>query len=313
MFGNGLNRLSGPQFSWESLLSNIFGEKTVDGVPMTILYELGLLSIPYFEDDGQLNALDGILKDRNGVRLQCMKSDTEQDLKIEVAKKMNSLKINDAFYSLLNMPVDHYISTNFDKAFLGDLEIKSSLIADQERIYSFFRHYSCSFNTRSFIYWPIHGCIDAPQSIMLSYEQYCKSIMGIDSYLIGRLKASQRKGIKSIEKRLIEGFQRIESWIDLFFVSDIHIIGFGMSFDELDIWKLLTYRKRLIWKDHCEINNRIYFYQIGEIGTKEKAIIEALKRLEVTIEFLPISIDNKDYPGSYYLQFNKMRDNISNS
>jgi hypothetical protein len=51
------------------------------------------------------------------------------------------------------------------------------------------------------------------------------------------------------------------SWVDLFFMTDVHIIGFGLGYDETDIWWILNRRKRMLLEGKITtLPNNIYFY-----------------------------------------------------
>jgi hypothetical protein len=57
------------------------------------------------------------------------------------------------------------------------------------------------------------------------------------------------------------GLKEVQSWIDLFFITDIHIIGLTLDFVETDLWWLLTYRARQQkYKKDFPVTNRIYYY-----------------------------------------------------
>ena len=52
--------------------------------------------------------------------------------------------------------------------------------------------------------------------------------------------------IKKIKNKVKENTYDGISWIELFFNSDVHIVGFGFDFYEIDLWNILTKRARLI-------------------------------------------------------------------
>lgn len=53
-------------------------------------------------------------------------------------------------------------------------------------------------------------------------------------------------------------------WPELFFTSDIAIVGLGLDYSEIDLWWLLSMRAALFSpnKGLIENENRIIFYQI---------------------------------------------------
>lgn len=64
---------------------------------------------------------------------------------------------------------------------------------------------------------------------------------------------------KTILDKIKAKNQVIESWIDLFFICDVHIIGLSLEYAEIDLWWILNYRAKLI-QDGRIIKNKIFFY-----------------------------------------------------
>ena len=88
------------------------------------------------------------------------------------------------------------------------------------------------------------------------------------------------------------------SWVELFFRTNLYIIGFGMDFSEIDIWWLLNKRARFML-EIPEINNRItYLFNHDYENEEEKpALFAALKAFEVS--WLPIE-SNADYISNIF-------------
>ncbi len=79
--------------------------------------------------------------------------------------------------------------------------------------------------------WHIHGEGRKTGSIVLGHEYYGKLIGKYREYI-----KEQEYFRKEIPKRGIE----IKSWIDLFMYGDVHILGFGFDYAEIDLWWLLN-------------------------------------------------------------------------
>mgnify|MGYP006974591706 FL=1 len=84
--------------------------------------------------------------------------------------------------------------------------------------------------------WYAHGEVSNTKSIMLGYDHYCGSLAKINDYIKGKYDYPGTKDkVPSIEQKLelwknekVEVLRRsLISWIDLFFFSDLHIIGLG--------------------------------------------------------------------------------------
>ena len=90
-----------------------------------------------------------------------------------------------------------------------------------------------------------------------------------------------------------------ESWIDLFFTHNIHIIGLALDFVESDIWWLLTYRARLLKNKQHKILNKIYYYIPEKYVERSKHKIELLKAVNISI------ITNQNETEPYYSEIIK--------
>ena len=76
------------------------------------------------------------------------------------------------------------------------------------------------------------------------------------------------------------------SWVELFFSSNIHIMGFSLDFAETDIWWVINRRARMMKDPDLKgrINNRICFY-CHEINEQKKAL---LKSFNVEVEIIAL-------------------------
>lgn len=241
-FGNGLNRACGG-IDWGSLLEELAGDpmrnqkellQTTE-IPHTLKYEAIYLSRSAGDYDSRISETIG-----------------EQQLKEEIRQKVKSAvkdhKIDIEIYDMLaNMPVSDYITTNFDNAFDSILQRRSYTPSTycKETRYSICRYteYTKQDEQGNIIdtkrIWYIHGYIDKLSSIILGYDQYCGMLTNINRYIKG-LYRKEGKVIPKIHERLKEGNSnlKIEAWIDFFFVSDVYMIGYGLGYDEIDIWWL---------------------------------------------------------------------------
>ena len=51
----------------------------------------------------------------------------------------------------------------------------------------------------------------------------------------------------------------VDSWLDFFFITDVHIIGLALDLVEMHLWWVLTCRARML-AENAPIKGRIYFY-----------------------------------------------------
>ena len=101
--------------------------------------------------------------------------------------------------------------------------------------------------------WHIHGEAHKPNSMVMGHYYYGKLLREIENYLSGamsRLKVLYKKEVNPIPTK---------SWVDLFLLGDVHIVGFSMSLSETDLWWLACCKKRnfpdsriIYYKDHEE-------------------------------------------------------------
>lgn len=281
LYGNGFNRLNNVN-SWESLVHVIDDGKDNYKVPNTLQYEGKVLSVP-FKQDAELVPKDGGVFLTSDNKKLIVRERSENIIKHNIVEQMNEYKSNDFFDKLLGLNVDHYITTNYDyvadKA-LHDLGYTENLSErdKSESIFSIHRK-KCFQKAKYTKYlWKIHGELSNIGSIMLGYYHYCSYIGQIKKYISGEYEFAKRKDIgtiRQIEDRLPMFSDEILSWIDLFFMSNVYIVGLGLFYEEIDLWWILTIRKRLIQKLGREIiSNEIVYY--GDIEPGRKAMLEHL-------------------------------------
>lgn len=128
--------------------------------------------------------------------------------------------------------------------------------------------------------WQIHGDMERIKSITLGFDHYCGALSKLSNYLKGEYKSKRgieckTSMIKKCETKAFDGL----SWVELFFNTNIYIVGFGMNFSEIDIWWLLNKRIR-IRNQVTQIQNNIYFLYNEQYDDK-KDILEALNAFQV--------------------------------
>ena len=241
LYGNGFNRLNNVN-SWESLVHVIDDRNDICRVPNTLQYEGKVLSVP-FEQDAKLVNKDGEVFRTSDNKILTVREKSETLIKQKIVEQMNTYESNNLFNKLLGLNIDHYITTNYD--YVADnalqiLEYKENLLERDrsESIFSIHRK-RCYKNTKHTKYlWKIHGELSNIGSIMLGYYHYCSYIGQIKKYINGEYEFAKRKDkgiIPPIEDRLPIISEDILSWIDLFFVSNVYIIGLGLFYEEIDL------------------------------------------------------------------------------
>lgn len=245
-FGNGINLLSNKGISWKSILSSIGPTCTLKDVPYTLQYEDSF------------------------VNFSCTpkpKYSKEYLLKEQYLKPLRKLVSNAIYKLMANHHVKNFITTNYDDTL--DKELKNngyngpdSSFKTTEKVYSIRRLHRFERNENDVKdVWYAHGEMKYPKSIMLGYDQYCGTIGLLNDYLKGNYTLPNGTKLPSMVQRIKDSNTDRYSWVDLFFMTDVHIIGFGLGYDETDIWWILNRRKRMLLEGKITtLPNNIYFY-----------------------------------------------------
>jgi hypothetical protein len=296
IFGNGINRLSDKNISWGHLLDIIKGTRKFNDalLPNTMIYERIILERPDTHDD--------VLFD-------------EFEVKKKIAELMKSVESSEIYIELFKLKVQNYLTTNYDYAFVDSiLDLKEIVLPiheySKEDVYSIRRLKripNTSEQTKHF--WQIHGEIRKPATIMLGLDHYCGSIGKIDSYIKGWYRYTI-DGAPIEEPSIEDKFKKKSftnsSWIELFFTSNIHIIGFSLDYSEIDLWWIINKRARLKRNKNLEkeIKNKIIYY-CNSIDEQKKGLLESLD-IEVQVDELQ-NTETKyfDYYKNLIRQFNR--------
>ena len=285
LFGNGMNRFLSGGVTWENMLKDLSEEYKVDSDELieanqyTMVYEQIVLS--------------------EGIK--------EYHLKKNIAKRLTTSNYSDSYSEIFQVNAENYLTTNYEH-FLEEEAKKELLIKEienTEKIYSVRRKVNLSDGNRKIAIWNIHGSIRQPESIMLGLDHYCGYIGKIDDYIKGKYKyqidKKQHKSKPIIEKLKKGSFDNgFLSWIDLFFMTDVFILGFGMAYSETDLWWILNRRARLKKNSTSKlINNRIVYY--GECDAAKKNLF---KSFDVEV----IEKGNESYEDFFRMSLNHINE-----
>jgi len=277
LFGNGVNLTLADFPTWKKLLDDIHPDIDTTN---TLQYEniyVQTINGGWFDDGSRL---------------------PEYHLKEKIAQKLReerwvkAARNSQVYKALKDSRVDHFLTTNYEN-YLLDLYGKKNVGKSKnntEKLYSIRRSYDLRGGIKQ--YWPIHSEYCYPQTIMLGMDQYGGYLGKIDSWVKGNYaklppQSTDSHGMNNMAARLrLEDDLKIPySWVDLFFMSELHIIGLGLSYDEIDLWWLLTYRKRL--KQKVNFENHIVYHEpvISDRDLKDKTgKHEMLRALDVEVD-----------------------------
>ena len=272
LLGNGINNLDADN-SWDNLLQRLAADIgfTIDEEKkkqFPLLYEEIFLT--------------GANLKKKGV--------SETQLKKSICDNVSQIKKHPLYDVLRALPPDDIITTNYDFSVEG-FEPKKNEGIVKEMLYSVFRHYRAG-NKRV---WHVHGDRLHPNSVNLGFEHYSGQLQNIRNYVATGTKYASKKYQLPLIKRLETGFLDGSSWLDLFFTTDIHIIGLTLGFVETDLWWLLTYRARIKIKKPKLVPNTITYYTPQKFVASSKHKLDLLEATGVNVEKI-----NKD--GEAYYQ-----------
>ncbi|MBF4696096.1 SIR2 family protein [Fusibacter ferrireducens] len=280
LIGNGLNRCEKSNKSWDDLLislSSEYGIRINDEIKQnlyTFFYERVVLSSNH---NDELRA-------------------KEEDIKKKIAIEMGKMVSSDLYVKLHELEIDNYITTNYDYCIENTLKLKKFEKKNSdvsENIYSIRRNIEFENNSgEQRKIWHVHGEIDYPRTIMLGLDHYCGSIGKMDSYVKGNYSFKNNGDDKKTEHILKKLKKEAKydnfSWIELFFNSNVHIVGFGLDYSETDIWWILNRRARIIKELKMKSENIIYYY-----GKVDETKANLLKDFEV--EYIEVELNGKAY------------------
>lgn len=275
VLGNGFSRAIFKDMpSWESLFENVKSDIN----NYTILYEVNLLK--------------GENKTDNEVKKELMHTIQNAHF-VENIKENIALDLNKFGEYLSSNNIQNIITTNYDDGIefilcqkCGYKKIKVEGLKE-ETIYSIRRYkkYINEKNDHCVKLWKMHGDINKIESVTLGFDQYCGSLSKLSEYIKGEYKSKDDNGPKCnvpmIEKCKTQKFDNL-SWAELFFMTNVYIVGFGMDFSEIDIWWLLNKRAR-IQNAVSQVQNKIFYLYNNEYDNKEekREIFEALDAFNV--------------------------------
>ncbi|MEG2063615.1 MAG: SIR2 family protein [Alistipes sp.] len=289
----GINRLSNKGLSWQYLINTINqSRRPLDSIPYPYIYEQLILG-----QNNSISECSNISFDNEPTTFNeetvTYTENKELIIKERLIEKIRNIGSNRIYELVLNKCIC-FITTNYDDNLLGSISPIDK--SKQETKYSIRRQVNFTHDKTKKTLWKIHGDLDSPKSIMLGVEHYSGSSAMIYEYFNGTYKRKQFK-CKSIRQKIqAQEYSDINSWIDLFFSANIHIIGLNLDHAESDIWYVLILRARLLkdstYKGH--IKNSIHFYyKEDEMPTCEN-LMEACG---IILHSSPV--ENDDWPGFY--------------
>ena len=287
-YGNGINLL-GKGESWDSILLDLSEGKILPPIGSnTLKYEYVVLNKekyvtrPFGSDFGVTFTVDGVL--------ELESANVEYDIiKKKLADRLSRNKHSDfPFYEkLAHLQADNYITTNYESYIKDYFVDKGYKIREpinpciRERA-----HYTMSRRNRIIRLWNIHGSIDYHESIMLGLFEYCDYVRGFKTLL-----------------------KEDYSWLNVMINSNVFILGFGLGYEEIDLWYFLVSRKRL-FHDRKESANKIVYYAI-EDKNYDIGKMKMLEALDVEVDLIPFDWSENAYQKAYDVIYDRIQKTIN--
>lgn len=226
LIGNGINLIGNQDASWERVLRALVPESTLSPSalkymqhkPFTLVYEEILLT-----------------QRSNNKRID------EAAMKIKIADLVDALKFNDFHRRVMASRIRNVITTNYDYSFEKSTGLPyPRRLSKRESKYSVFRRRAVG---NKFV-WHIHGEVEVPNTITLGYDQYSGYLQKLRTYATAGREAEGGSPFMAGIVEFDASDAEVYSWLDLFLRDDIHIVGLGLGYAEIDLWWALTYKAR---------------------------------------------------------------------
>jgi len=286
-FGNGINLL-GKGESWDRVLMQLSEGNILPPIGSnTLKYEYVVLNKEKYVTRPFGSDIGFTITENDVLLLESV--NTEYGIiKKGLADRLLRNKVSDyPFYNkLADLEADNYITTNYESFIKDTLAEKGYEVQKPDNPCIKERpHFIMSNGSRSIRVWNIHGSIDYHESMMLGLYEYCDYVKGFN--------------------RL---FKEDYTWLNVMLTSDVFILGFGLGYEEIDLWYFLVSRKRL-YHDRKESANKIVFYAI-EDKSFDIGKIKMLEALDVEVELIPFDWSKDAYQNAYDDIYNRVKSSL---
>ena len=274
LIGNGINRSTKSSkdiYNWEQLLKDL-SEEFSDGIITNIVKKK---PFPMFYEAIVNYAID-------------KKNVSESALKHSIKAKLTNLSASSKYEFINTIKCDEILTTNYDYLIEQQLQQfwKRSAVTKNEKFYSLSR-----FQQSNKRVWHIHGEQADVRSMLLGfrlYLNYTSKIKDRAGTFITSLRDNDKK--KNLP---------FESWVDMFFTHNIHIVGLGMEFTEYTLWWLLSFRHfKKITNSEINVNNKIVLHAPSFSLTEKPHLKEMMEAYGGAVNIIDVDIIG-DYDTFY--------------
>ena len=289
ILGNGLNRCLKDYPSWDDLLSEISNE-FFSGVDMNVN--------PLLRYDAIMCEAksDYDITVTSSKMAQLLKELDRLDLKNEDIDFLNAITDSNV-NTILTTNYDYNLERALQKRLVpSSSETKPHISWPQETSGSDKRHHIVG----DIKVHHIHGELNCPNSICLGITKYIDNLAKTMD-LLSREQPSQsgaslQKLIDSNVFTSQPGWEK--TWAELLFNSNIYIVGFSLTPEELDIWWLLMRRAQLLSYEELkdQIRNKVYYFSLSSSDARQPDT-KPFKALHITLK--SYAVKDNDWRGAY--------------
>ena len=290
-YGNGVNLLSKNGKTWDNILREISVGQILPPIGSnTLKYEYIVLPKNKYTEVGH-----GCTFTVNGVKVTEM-IDTEIDIKTKLKEKMTHFEAPAFYDKLAELEADNYITTNYE-TFLNNPLMKRGYKRKNTEcsIRNIEAHFTFVNGEKKIRLWNMHGSFDIEERIMLGLYEYCESV-------------TKLKRMFELSNGLLKAEIYKNSWPYVMLHSNVYILGFGLGYEEIDLWYFLTIRKRLIREKIIE-RNKIIYYSINDnsLDIGKAKLLEALDVEVINVDF---DWSEKAYEKAYNDIYERIKEQI---
>ncbi len=232
----------------------------------------------------------------------------------ELSKKICEQEVGNEYCDfikdyILALPITDIISTNYsyemEKAIIPGYSTsynnrsrrKTKAASERENQMMLYRYNNLesAFGVKRI--WHVHGEACTPSTMIMSQYYYGYKISSITNYIkdnMGYFKTCEKNGEYPI----------VKSWIDLFLMRDVYLVGFGMDLSESDFWWLVSYKKLYFPA------TKIYSFEPNLFDGNPKRIMAKIYGID--LQYDSTKVGNVEFKQFYKTAFEKMANGTMN-
>lgn len=229
-----------------------------------------------------------------------------ENIKEDIAKHLNSIDktcLNDEnnLHRLFVDKADSILTTNYE------FFLEESLGMAFNKKY--LKHNTiCNLNSFTLVngnkrIYHIHGNLEHYKTICLGYEHYAKTLQMLRNTIASRNRKNKKPKIINYLDNSTK--YELNTWATKFFTDNVHIVGLGLSREEIDLWWLITYRASLCYSNEEEysnkIKNTITYHHVYSDNIENSSSSKQMKYIleNLNVKYKSYLVKDDDYKAQY--------------